>query len=269
MSILIVVLMTVHAVVGAVPPDRLVATKDIARVADGDAVARDGSGSSGRLPRVTLQRPKQPASAPRGKPAGEVKDVVWLTGTVRDAAGHALAGADVFARTEYEGSGRLYEVVRSTTADDRGGYEIRGPAHSFFGGLSVVVRAIGHPPAVATASSFSNRDGKPATLHVTVAERAGSARITVLKRGKPLANASVALDIERGVFPPYPRGRSPALEDVARPVVQTGSDGVARFSDLFPGLYRLHVVESPIPRRNRIHAPTSLAKAGTARAVWE
>ena len=185
---------------------------------------------------VTMPRLQQAQSAPPVRHEGEAGDALWIRGIVRNANGHGLPASRIFARSLFNGGIRLYEEVRSAVTDDRGAYEIHGPAHStlalrvaFMAPINVIVSAKGYPPAMATAARPRNDDG-PVTLDVTVGGGVGAASVTVLKDGKPLANASVALNLELTIYSVASRGYvgaaqggtdRDALDDVISP---TGPD---------------------------------------------
>ena len=130
---------------------------------------------------------------PRNGPNGRLEEDIWIEGTVRDAAGKPVAKAVVFARSTYHGGIRMYEEIRKATSDDRGHYEVRGPLRGWIGTLAVVAHVAGRPPVVSTAPARPMQNDRPATLDLTLADRGGSARIAVLKEGKPLAGAGVGL----------------------------------------------------------------------------
>src|SRR5262249_41491701 len=126
------------------------------------------------------------------------KDELWVEGTIRETSGRPLAGVDVFVRTAFHGGIRMYEDVRQTVTDARGHYAISGPVHGFLERLGAIREARGGPPAVANAEARSTRHDRPAKLDLTLADVGGSASVTVIKQGRPLAGAKVRLEAEGG-----------------------------------------------------------------------
>lgn len=173
------------------------------------------------------------------------KDELWVEGTVRDTSGRALAGVDVFVRTAFHGGIRMYEDVRQTATDAQGHYAISGPVHGFVEGLVVIAKAKGRPPAVANAEARSTQRDRPSKLDLTLADAGGSASVTVIKDGRPLAGANVRLEAEGGANIHFgfgwARGTSgpaqAALNALLAPTAVTDRDGIAHFAELLPGLY--------------------------------
>jgi len=180
-----------------------------------------------------------------GRRGPEDKDELWVEGTVRDVMGRPLAGVDVFVRTAFHGGIRMYEDVRQTVTDARGHYAISGPIHGFVEGLVVIAKAKGRPPAVANAEARSTRNDRPAKRDLTLAEAGGSASVTVIKDGKPLAGSKVRLEAEGGANIHFGFGWARDAHDAARtaldavlaPTAEADRDGVAHFAELLPGLY--------------------------------
>ncbi len=226
-----------------------------ARVAPGATVAGVAIEAPEPAPPGAAPKPRLIGGPPRNGPDGKPEEVTWIEGTTRDAAGRPVAKAEVFVRTGYHGGIRMYEEVRKTTSDDRGHYEIRGPVRNFVEPLIVVAHVEGRPPAVATAPGRSARNDRAAALDLTFADRGGSARVAVLKEGRPLAGAGVGLAFEGAAFAlsdlsyvGAARGPERAeLDAIVSPTAQTGADGVAHFAGLLPGLYDVLAIDSPEP----------------------
>ena len=183
-----------------------------------------------------------------GRRGPDVKDELWVEGTIRDLSGQSLAGVDVFVRTAFHGGLRMYEDVRQTTTDARGHYAISGPLHGHIEAPVVVAKAKGRPPAVANAEARSTWNDRPSRCDLTLADAGGSASVTVLKDRKPLPGENVWLEAEGGAnilsgFG-WARGAgSPeraALMALVNPSATTDGNGVAHFADLLPGLYAVH-----------------------------
>ena len=208
-----------------------------------------------------------PPTPPEGPPASvppefrqplaggvdQTQDVIWVEGTVRDASGRGVAGADVVVRSSYHGGIRMYERFREAITDPQGRYRITGPRAPFMSPLIVVVRAKGRPPAVAYAEAPPADKSERGPLDVTLAEpgAGGSVRVRVLKDGKPMPGAEVALNSE-GVIAldmwAAPK-TSPLvwteIQEHFYPRATTGADGVARFANIFPGIYDVVAAERP------------------------
>jgi protocatechuate 3,4-dioxygenase beta subunit len=204
-----------------------------------------------------------PASPPRelpdqfpgglpSQPGGGAEEVVWVEGTVRDEQGRGVAEADVYARVEFDGGIRIVERVRKATTDDRGRYQVRGPKQSMVGAPALIVHAEGRPPALAFGPPPA-ADGRTSTVDLMLADasRGGSARVTVLKDGQPMAGANVGLTLLDANVPLFAVGRKgaargpdrDAIEAMLHPTAVTGPEGVARFTNLFPGAYELTATE--------------------------
>ncbi len=190
---------------------------------------------------------------PRFPPGGGAEEVVWVEGTVRDERGRVVAGADVYARAEFYGGMRMVEQLRKTTTDDGGHYEVRGPKQSMIGPPTLIAHTEGRPPALAFGPSPA-AEGRASKVDLTLADASwgGSARVTVLKDGEPMADANVGLTLLDPSVPLFAAGfrgaaRGPERDAIEalidHPTTVTGPDGVARFTNLFPGDYELTATE--------------------------
>ncbi len=188
-----------------------------------------------------------------GGDGDQAENVIWVEGTVRDASGHGVAGADVVVRSSYHGGIRMYERFREGITDPQGRYRIMGPRAPFMSSLIVVVRAKGRPPAVAYAEAPHADKSERGPLDVTLAGpgAGGSVRVRVLKDGKPMPGAEVALNSE-GVIalsmwaaPSKPTPVWTEIQEHFEPRATTGADGVARFANVFPGIYDVVAAERP------------------------
>ena len=246
-----------------------------ARVAPGQRTEGIAIGAPAPAPPGPAPKPRLLGGPPRNGPDGKPEEATWVEGTLRDAAGRPVAKAEVFVRTGYHGGIRMYEDVRKTTSDDRGHYEIRGPVRGFVEPLTVVAHVEGRPPAVATAPGRSERNDRAAALDLTFADRGGSARVAVLKEGRPLAGAGVGLSFEGAAFAlsdlsyvGAARGPERAeLDTIVSPTAHTGPDGVAHFAGLLPGLYDVRAIDSPEPGEVRAMAWTRQGGMAYGRAV--
>jgi hypothetical protein len=123
------------------------------------------------------------------------------------------------------------------------------------GPLSVVAIAEGKPPALACAIPPSKPDARRPALDLTLADRGGDLSIAIVKDGRPVPGASVRLSSQAGagLFNPNYVGAASELNRAAitavfEPTAQAGPDGVARFRNLHPGLYRVAASEAPDPK---------------------
>jgi hypothetical protein len=121
--------------------------------------------------------------------------------------------------------------------------------------LTVIVHGKGRPPAVASYPSPDEAGRARPPLTVTLADKVGSAAVTVVKDGKPLPGAGVRISL-LGAVSLYDRhyvgsAREPGrdkLDALFHPTAVTGPDGIARFGELFPGVYHVIAVESDNPQ---------------------
>lgn len=214
----------------------------------------------GGLARVTLRPPTprpqpEPVIRPIGPKPGEKEvEVVWVAGRVVDEARRPQPGAKVYARGDFHGGIRMYEDIREATADADGRYGVRGPLRNMVGPLAVVASTEGKPPAVAYAIPPSKPDEMRPTLDLTLADRGGDLRVAIIKDGRPVPGASVRLTSRSGagLYSPVYVGaaRGPgraAITAAFEPTAQAGPDGVARFGNIYPGLYQVAASESPAP----------------------
>jgi hypothetical protein len=191
--------------------------------------------------------------------------IAWVRGTVRDETGAPIAGAKVYARATFQSAIRMAGVLRTAIANEQGEYVIHGPGGLSSFSASLVAHALGHPPALSWFSfpdtfHFDGLFDRPpptsrwAEIDLVVPRRGGAIEVLVLKDGKPLPSASVALRLE-GADPFDMWGMSSesdelkALYDICRPNSQTGADGVAKFENVSPGLYSILAIEGPWRQR--------------------
>ncbi|QDT54573.1 hypothetical protein Pan44_26060 [Caulifigura coniformis] len=185
--------------------------------------------------------------------------IAWARGTVRDEVGAPIAGAKVYARATFHGGIRMVGLVRTTTSNEEGEYVIHGPGGLSRFSASLVAYVPGRPPALSwfhfpdTYHSDPLFDPPPplprwADVDLVVPSRGGAIEVRVLKDGKPLPKASVALRLE-GADPSDLWGQDAeseelkALYDICRPNGHTGEDGTVRFEGVSPGLYSILAIE--------------------------
>ncbi|MHB1562431.1 MAG: carboxypeptidase-like regulatory domain-containing protein, partial [Isosphaeraceae bacterium] len=173
---------------------------------------------------------------------GGKNEITWVEGTIRDARGRPVADARVMVMVTYNGGLRRGDDLKMTRTDADGHYEIRGRDFNFMGPLTVMVGSQGHGPLLAYARDPGRDEDRPRSpLDLTVPDRGGSLRVRVIKDGKPLEGAAVALDdpgrIERVRIPVNADQR--ALLGSFSPFEYTDREGIARFSNLYPRIYRL------------------------------
>ena len=202
----------------------------------------------------------QPTARARGK-----ETIAWVRGTVRDEAGAPIAGAKVYAHATYHGGLRMEGLLRTAIANEQGEYAIHGPGGLSFFSASLVTHVPGRPPALSWFDFpdtfhfdplFDPPPPNPrwADIDLVVPSHGGAIEVLVMKDGRPLPSASVALRLE-GADPFDTWGREgvsdelKALYDICRPTSQTGADGVAKFEGVTPGLYSLLAIEGPWRQR--------------------
>jgi uncharacterized GH25 family protein len=174
--------------------------------------------------------------------------VLWAEGSVKDTSGRPLEKAEVYLRTAHHGGMRMYEDILVTTTDAQGHYSISGEVHPTTESPVLVAKVKGRPPAVANAEARTVENDRPARVDLTVADVGGSASITVVQGGKPLPNARVQLEAtgSAAILAGFGWARDTggpgkaAFEALVEPSAVTDRDGVARFSELIPGLYNVH-----------------------------
>jgi hypothetical protein len=214
------------------------------RVAPGQRVTKVVFGKNEWIAEATSPAPAAPAPQAAGP---KEEEGVWASGTVRDAAGKAVEGADVYALAEYDGGIRMYETIRATRSDGRGRWKIKGRSGLSLLSGHVLVHKVGHPPVALPLLAPAGEGGKErdGAWDVNLPARGGALEVTVVRAGKPLANAAVQLISERG---PHLTNRHyvgsareperAAVAGLLYPVRTTDAAGVARFRDLAPGTYR-------------------------------
>ena len=203
--------------------------------------------------------------------------VLWAEGKVKDVAGRPLAKANVYLRTAHHGGIRMYEDILATTTDDQGHYEFRGEVYPTTESPVLVAKVAGRPPAVANAEARTVDNDRPARVDLTVADVGGSACVTVLRDGQPMANARVQLEATGSTailsgfgwaaFSGVPERA--AFEAIVEPSAVTDRDGVARFAELIPGLYTVHATGNAngIDREDRGHSMPRNVRTGEVDGV--
>ena len=178
--------------------------------------------------------------------------VTWVEGTVKDTSGRPLEKAEVYLRTAYHGGIRMYEDILSTTTDAQGHYSFSGEIRPSTESPVLVAKVKGHPLAVVNAVARTVDNDRPAKVDLTVADVGGSASVTVLREGKPLPNVMVQLEAtgSAAIMAGFGWARDsggPAkgqFEALVEPKAVTDGNGVARFSELIPGIYNVHASDS-------------------------
>ena len=177
---------------------------------------------------------------------------VWVHGTVRDESGQPVAGAVVMALATFQGSIRMYQLTSQAVADGEGHYELKGEGNLPSFSATLVASAPGHPPAwawptfpqVSPFDSHPPEHPDPPTQNLVLPSKSGKLNVTVVRRGQPVEGVSVALYLENANLRDMwarPLGDAAAIQDVAYPVAKTNAQGIAAFSSLLPGRYRVLV----------------------------
>ena len=207
-----------------------------------------------------LRRPWPPANTlPDAAPS--------VRGRVTDADGKPVAGADVYAVCDYPGGMGIRQKVLAAKTDAAGAYLLSGlPTSNGQTGVfdiepsvHLVAHLAGFGLAVADAQNekrSEKRQGPSEWNDQDLVLPASHAALTVrvLRDGKPAPNVVVALAAqgENSVIPALyhesDRGEAAqALRALLSPSAQTGLDGVARFTNLTPGLWDVSANRSPYP----------------------
>jgi protocatechuate 3,4-dioxygenase beta subunit len=201
--------------------------------------------------------PEAPVGPPGKRATNPKQEFVWVDGTIKDETGQPLPGATVFARTAFHGGIRMYEDVRKTTADGSGHYQIKGPVWDFMDSLAVVAFVNDRPPMVAYAPApLADLTARRQPLDLAVAARGGRLRVTVIREGKPLRGAWVRLESDGVAGLTQWARKNPLggkeLDPYFTPTARTGADGVAQFTNLFPGTYQILANEGDHPIGPRV-----------------
>jgi hypothetical protein len=185
--------------------------------------------------------------------------ITWISGTVRDQAGHPVRNATVYAVASFQGAIRRYELINKTETDADGYYEMKGA-----GGLeSFSATMIATAPGFASAwawPEFPSIAGSAADLHQPPPEppaqdfvlpaHDGSLDVTVLQNGKPVSGAEVAAYLEganlRQVWARGDYRARAAVEEAADPTATTDAAGKVRFEHLLPGRYTVYATSGTV-----------------------
>jgi hypothetical protein len=95
------------------------------------------------------------------------KTIIWVKGTVRDEAGHAVRNATVYALASFQGSIRRYELANKAETDADGHYEMKGTGDLNYFTATLVATAPDSAPAWAWPEFPSNsraKDGSQQSL---------------------------------------------------------------------------------------------------------
>jgi hypothetical protein len=155
--------------------------------------------------------------------------------------GHPIPNATVYAVATYYGGIRMNGFTAEATADANGYYEVKGASGLSSFSATLIATAPGHPPAWAWPESAQNPSPVSPTQDLVLPSTGSKANITVLRDGKPVAGAAVALYQENANLQDVwaAGGPNKAVMDVAYPVAITDAKGTAAFDDLLPGRYRV------------------------------
>ncbi|MFO0850959.1 MAG: hypothetical protein U0871_20760 [Gemmataceae bacterium] len=214
--------------------------------------AAPGQAVGGLVLRPPPPRPAGDSISPFAEPPGRGQTVVWATGTARDPAGRPVPGATVWGYATYQGGIRMGEIVRSTTTDRDGRYELKGDGGLSFFSVTLVAHRPGRPPAWAWLQTPDDAlpagfvgppaPPRPPTVDLVLPDAGGRLEVTVERDGKPAAGVAVA---NEGVWLKDQwalGGDTPerqAVKAVVHPVVRTDESGRAAFDALLPGRYRV------------------------------
>ncbi len=219
--------------------------------------------------------PNNPQPIPIGSRVDRVHDpkqeFVWVEGIIRDAMGQPLPNSVVYARTAYHGGIRMYEDARKTTTDATGHYAIKGPVWEHMEPVATIALAGTRPPVVAYAPAPTDDPAAVRSpLDLVVADQGGTLQVTVTQDGKPVPNAWVSLTAD-GVagLTQWAAGNklTGELDPILHPKARAGLDGIARFENLFPGLYQMVAsagTEAPNPRHLGNHSRSEGPPMGVA-----
>lgn len=193
--------------------------------------------------------------------------ITWAMGTVRDTSGKPVAGAKVYASAMYHCLRACYSAFAATTDQD-GHYtvvgEIRHPgAVECMHVMMLLAYAPGLCPAMTSppkrlewapewdGAGRSRPQVSPQTVDFVLADQGGSLEVKVVQDGKPVPDATVDLSLQAASpweCVQWLYGGGP-VEDATRRILmprgKTGSNGVARFERLIPGVYGIKVGDPP------------------------
>lgn len=206
---------------------------------------------------------------PANQSSGSKKEsVVWVHGTVQDTAGHPLAGAVVRVLGTFQGSIRRYQVTAEGTGGPNGSYEVKGGSNLPFFSGTVIASAPGYAPAWAwpTFEQFGDSgakqtkqvDASPPIQDFVLSGKGGRLSVTVLRDGKAAPGIAVIAYLQNANLTDtwaMPTSSASPIEGVAYPKATTNGDGVADFSLLLPGNYRIVATEPANARSAELDAP--------------
>ena len=216
----------------------------------------------GQTTAVTLT-PVVPAAPWKSQPEtrkpfpGEGQKAAWTEGTLTDTAGTPIPHATVYAMGTYFGGLRMYEQVVHTTTDNHGHYVLTGDAGLDLFTGTILATADGFTPAWAFFSIDQHEEFMPVAetrpaappplppqkIDLVLSRTGGALDVPVLQDEKPARGMTVVAWLEgANLRDQWAAGGGPdhdAIEALAYPSAITDDHGVAHFTNLVPGLYRI------------------------------
>jgi hypothetical protein len=219
------------------------------------------------LPEESASEPKKQHSWKETHP-----DMVWVSGTIRDAAGHPLPDASVCAVAVYDSGLRMGEMVHATTTDSAGHYSITGTGNLSAFAASLVAYAPGRCPTWTWLPPRSDwehapwnepkpaKDQAPApTIDLVLTDQGGTLEVETFRDGRPMPDAVVTLHLAGvNLRDIWARGggnvsERQAVEQAVSPTGTSDAAGLVRFERLIPGLYQ--VTAAPAGQRSTGFGP--------------
>jgi hypothetical protein len=204
----------------------------------------------------------QPASTTHSstQPASKI----CVTGTVTDPAGHPIANAHVYAACYFPFFGSNFSteeaVVFDALTDAAGQYVIRADGPDYDASGPVLATLPHHPPAWDwIKTNWSNGRSEqpsllpqksiPPTVNFVIGAHGGTVTVHITRDGKPLAHAAICL-LPSGLLAHqnwrFAGGAHwQAMGATAIPQATSDKLGLATFTDLIPGQYRLIAGDEP------------------------